>query len=196
MILQKITMRKAYDEAGMNVSDAELDEIYDQMQEQWEDLWLDNTVMLRRRWRDNNNGQTPDGMDHYKILKVARQLADDEIKQQWLAPLTETIINNQLDDEDDRYPSDEEILMTPGMWKTQWDMMTFHDRDAMELIDELFPNKPRRWTIIAEIYLRSLQMQGKPYPTKPGHPLIPQFEKDVDPVWEETEARRLRLKRT
>ena len=97
MILMKETMRKAYDAAGVDVSDEELDQIYEQMTEQWEDCWLDNTIMLEKRWQQANNRRMVPALERRKILLTARQMADDEIKDQWLDPLTQTIIENDLE---------------------------------------------------------------------------------------------------
>lgn len=180
MLLQKETMRKAYEAAGETVSDEELDRIYQQMTEQWADHWLDNTVAMEKRWQQANNRQMVPALERRKILLTARQMADDEIREQWLDPLTQTIIEQEADA--DRYPSREEILTTPGMWRTQWVLMPSSQPETIELIDELWPEKPIRWQTIAHTYMEALQAQEKPFPSRPGDPLMASFEKEVDAV--------------
>ena len=149
------------------------------MTEQWEQYFLDNTVLMEKRWQQVNNRQMVPALERRKILLTARQMADDEIKEQWLDPLTQAIIEQE---DDDRYPSREEILTTPGMWRTQWVLMPSSQPETIELIDELWPEKPIRWQAIAHTYMEALQAQDEPFPARPGDPLMVSFEKEVDAV--------------
>ena len=110
MILQKATMRRAYDAAGMTVTNEELDEQYERMQQEWEDLLTANETMVLRRYSQQTGIKVADGLTRHQLLNQARMLTDDQIKERYLEPLNQIIAERELEKERAREIIEEDVL--------------------------------------------------------------------------------------
>ncbi|MCG7292881.1 hypothetical protein MHJ98_11130 [Corynebacterium afermentans] len=180
MILQKATMRRSYDAAGMTVTDEELDEQYEQMQQEWEDLLTANETMLLRRYSEQTGIKVADGLTRHQLLNQARMLTDDQIKEKYLAPLTQLILEREAEEEAAREITWEDVLASEDLWKTKWHKMPITDNWGSHLADDLWPEKPNAWQMMAGALIQSREFQNRDFPGEPDSPLMPKFEQMVD----------------
>ncbi|WCZ33032.1 hypothetical protein [Corynebacterium massiliense] len=199
MILQKATMRRAYDAAGMTVTNEELDEQYERMQQEWEDLLTANETMVLRRYSQQTGIKVADGLTRHQLLNQARMLTDDQIKERYLEPLNQIIAERELEKERAREIIEEDVLASEDLWKTKWSVFPA-DHWGTRLVRQLYPNKPGgRWELIAGALILVRDYQGIGYPAHPEQTeILGSFEKTVDQALEEyneyRRRRKLRLK--
>ena len=194
MILQKATMRRSYDAAGMTVTDEELDEQYEQMLEEWEDLLESNEHMMHARYTEQTGIKMIDGQTRYRLLTQARMLTDDQMKERYLEPLNQIIAEKELEEERAREITWEDVLASEDLWKTKWHKMPITDNWGFWLADKLWPDKTARWQTIAGALIQSREFQDRDFPDEKDSPLLPVFEKMVDDAEAETTARRRQLR--
>ena len=198
MILQKATMRRAYDAAGMTVTNEELDEQYERMQQEWEDLLTANETMVLRRYSQQTGIKVADGLTRHQLLNQARMLTDDQIKERYLEPLNQIIAERELEKERAREITEEDVLASEDLWKTKWSVFPAAHW-GIDLVDQLFSDKPARWGLLAGALILVRDYQGIGYPAHPEQTeILGSFEKTVDQALEEyneyRRRRKLRLK--
>lgn len=172
----KATMSQAYEAAGYELSDAQLDERYETMMSQWEDLYQENFDRLIRQWTEKTGQSMIDGMTRGHLMTLSQQMATDEIQELWLDPLTQDVIQSQLDEEE---PSSLKVLNSTDLWMTQWHLLP-EDGPTFKLACELWPDKPTKWLSIASALMQVCDYQGKLYPHSLESKLLPEFEKKID----------------
>lgn len=124
------------------------------------------THLLRQRWVAHN-GRQPDGLTWGRILDQAKHEAENQIRQEYLAPLTEQVVQNQLDDPQDNPHL--RALNDPNGWRTHPEDIQ-PSRETVELVETLWEDQPAKFQIFAEALIERMTWTGQPLPTTPEHP--------------------------
>ncbi|WP_273353624.1 hypothetical protein [Corynebacterium resistens] len=129
--------------------------------------------LLRQKWIQDN-GREPDGLTWGRILNRAQIDAENQIRQEYLAELTEIAVQRQMEEE-----LEEANRIDTELWKTDpWDVqihsMTYEDVDAV------WPDKPIDWTIFAGALFETMQRQDKDTPVFPEDDRVPALEAMID----------------
>lgn len=135
------------------------------------------TEQLRSQWVSNHDGRQPDGLTWGQIIESAQQIAEQQIRQEYLAELTEQVVQAQIDDPDDS-PHLRALRSKDG-WKLNPEDIQTSAR-TQTVLEELWLEKPVEWTIVAGALIERLEFLDKPYPADWDSRLIPIFEKMVD----------------
>lgn len=169
----KTTLKQAYQTAGIPLSEAELNDKFEEMTNDWETRTWENLDVLTQNWKDKTGQPVVDAMTRGTLLQWARQQAAETVHADWLeplAPLTEDNLN-----EGEEEPSALEILESPTLWMKYWDILLPNDT-MYDLANELWPDASPRWINLAAALMQVREHQDKPYPTEPNSELMPEFE--------------------
>lgn len=176
-MFQQDTLAQALKAAGQQLTPAQLEQMYEQAGQEWEDYLDQYEQRLTKNYQQQTGRRVVEAMDKMTMLSMCRQLADEAIYVDYIQPLTDQISEAMPDwDEDEISPQD--VLESPTLWKTHWDLIPLNPQMS-KLIYELWPDKPSPWTTVANIYLTVLEYQGKDYPDQAGSSLIPVIEQEV-----------------
>ncbi|MGP5593706.1 hypothetical protein [Corynebacterium flavescens] len=89
-------MRQAYEVAGYEITESQLDERYEQMMSEWEELALTKLSELTNKVVAQTGPSLVDAMTRGQLLRLSNQIAADEIRKLWLDPLTQEAIEAEL----------------------------------------------------------------------------------------------------
>lgn len=95
-MIYKATIQQAYQDAGRELSEPELTETYEAMMSQWEQTSARNLQTLTDRWKQKTGKQTVDALTRGQLLNLADQQASEEVRSEWLDPLTQEVIEDNL----------------------------------------------------------------------------------------------------
>lgn len=177
-MIYKATIQQAYKDAGRELSEPALTETYEAMMNQWEKASASNLQMLTDRWKQKTGKQTVDALTRGQLLNLADQQASEEVRSEWLDPLTQEIVEDNLL-HDEMNPPSLQVLTSPNLWMTQWNLLP--DNDALnELAASLWPEKDSKWLLVATALLQVSDHQNKEYPTEKDSTLLPAFEAKIN----------------
>lgn len=174
----KDTMRQAYEAAGYDLTEAQLDELYEQMRHQWEDLALTKLHELTDKVVAETGRPLVDGMTRGHLLRLSDQMAADEIRELWLDPLTQDVVEAELKEYEEDPPS-LQVLNSPDLWMTQWYYLC-NDGVTWDLACELWPDAQSRWLCLASALMQVYEHQDKLYPTSKDSKQLPEFEAKIE----------------
>ena len=177
-MIHKATIQQAYKDAGRELNELTLTETYEAMMRQWEQAAARNLQILTYRWNQKTGQQTVDALTRGQLLNLADQQASEEVRSEWLDPLTQEIIEDNLL-HDEMNPPSLQVLTSSNLWMTQWNLLP--DNDAFnELAASLWPEKSSKWLLVATALLQVSDHQNKEYPTEKDSTLLPTFEAKVN----------------
>ncbi|MGX1739566.1 hypothetical protein ACWIB8_10465 [Corynebacterium flavescens] len=171
-------MRQAYEAAGYDLTESQLDERYKQMRRQWEDLALTRLHELTDKLVAETGRSLVDAMTRGQLLRLSHQMASDEIREMWLDPLTQEAIEAELKEHEENPPS-LQVLNSPDLWMTQWYYLS-NDSATWDLACELWPDAPTRWLCLASALMQVYEHQDKLYPGYKDSKLLPEFEAKIE----------------
>ncbi|MGP5577692.1 hypothetical protein [Corynebacterium flavescens] len=160
-------MRQAYEAAGYEITESQLDERYEQMMSE-----LTNKVVAQ------TGRSLVDAMIRDQLLRLSNQIAADEIRKLWLDPLTQEAIEAELKEHEENPPS-LQVLNSPDLWMTQWHYLS-SDSATWDLACELWPDAPTRWLSLASALMQVYEHQYKLYPGYKYSKLLPEFEAKIE----------------
>lgn len=132
--------------------------------------------LLRQKWIQDN-GREPDGLTWGRILDRAQIDAENQIRQEYLAELTEIAVQRQMEQE-----LEEANRIDPELWKTDpWDIQV-SDHTYRE-VDEVWPDKPTKWTIFAGALFETMKYQDRDTPYYPEDERVPALEAMIDEAY-------------
>ncbi len=177
-MIYKATIQQAYKDAGRELSEPALTETYEAMMNQWEQASANNLQMLTDKWKQKTGKQTVDALTWGQLLNLANQQASEEIRSEWLDPITQEIVEDNLL-HDEMNPPSLQVLTSPDLWMTQWELLP--DDDVLtELAVSLWPEKSSKWLTVATALLQVSDHQNKDYPTDKDSTLLPVFEAKIN----------------
>lgn len=177
-MIYKATIQQAYKDAGRELSEPELTETYEAMMNQWEQASANNLQMLTDKWKQKTGKQTVDALTWGQLLNLANQQASEEIRSEWLDPITQEIVEDNLL-HDEMNPPSLQVLTSPDLWMTQWELLPDDDM-LTELAVSLWPEKSSKWLTVATALLQVSDHQNKDYPTDKDSTLLPVFEAKIN----------------
>lgn len=132
--------------------------------------------LLRTKWT-TENGREPDGLTWGRILDRAQIDAENQIRQEYLAELTEIAVQRQMEQE-----LEEANRIAPDQWKIDpWEIqvsdLTYRD------VDEVWPDKPMKWTVYAGALFETMKYQDRQPPTNSEDKQVPALEAMIDEVY-------------
>lgn len=178
MLILKDTMRQAYEAAGYEITESQLDERYEQMMSEWEELALTKLSELTNKVVAQTGRSPVDAMTRDQLLRLSNQIAADEIRKLWLDPLTQEAIEAELKEHEENPPS-LQVLNSPDLWMTQWHYLS-SDSATWDLACELWPDAPTRWLSLASALMQVYEHQYKLYPGYKYSKLLPEFEAKIE----------------
>ena len=132
---------------------------------------------LRQRWIAEN-GREPDGLTWGRILNRAQIDAENQIRQEYLAELTEQAVQQELETQEA-----EANRIDPERWTTEpWEMQV--DESIYEEVDEVWPDKPTKWTLFAGALFATMQRQDITTPYYPEDERVPELEAKIDQAYQ------------
>lgn len=181
-----------YDEiktALMAVNPQTTPEQIQQYEQQIQDAFSDRkqTVMheLRTQWITHHKRQ-PDGLTWGQIVDAAHQSAEQQIRQEYLAELTEQVIQNQLNEVEDSPHL--RTIQTPGMWQETPEDVEISSA-TWEILHDLWPDKNPTWYMYAAALIERMKHLNRPYPADWDSKLKAPFEKKIDQAIRDQEAK-------
>lgn len=176
-------------EADPATTQEQAQHLHDRMIEDLSDREDQISHLLRERWTANN-GRQPDGLTWGRILDQAKMDAENQIRQEYLAPLTEQIVQNQLDD-----PEDNPVLAAlddPNGWRTNPEDIPVRD-ETDYLVDQIWGNETLRFRMLAGALLERMSWMGQPMPTSPKHPDYEPALRQIQDAMKDREERDRRI---
>lgn len=109
-----------------------------------------------------------------RILDRAQIDAENHIRQEYLAELTEIAVQHQMEEE-----LEEANQIDTELWKIDpWDVQIYDT--TYQDVDEVWPDKPIDWTIFAGALFATMQRQDKQPPTHSEDERVPALEAMID----------------
>lgn len=132
--------------------------------------------LLRQKWTQDN-GREPDGLTWGRILNRAQIDAENQIRQEYLAELTEIAVQRQMEEE-----LEEANRIDTELWKIDpWEIQV---RDSIiSEVFEVWPDKPIAWTIFAGALFETMQRQDRETPYLPEDDRVPALEAMIDEAY-------------
>lgn len=132
--------------------------------------------LLRQKWTQDN-GREPDGLTWGRILDRARIDAENQIRHEYLAELTEIAVQRQMEEE-----LEEANRIDPELWKTDpWDIQV--DSSTYRDVFEVWPDKSVDWTMFAGALFETMKYQDKETPYYPEDEQVPVLEAMIDEAY-------------
>ncbi|WP_282938100.1 hypothetical protein [Corynebacterium auriscanis] len=152
-------------------------EKYFQQIDQALDRRLDEVAhLLRQKWTQDN-GREPDGLTWGRILNRAQIDAENQIRQEYLAELTEIAVQRQMEQE-----LEDANRIDPELWKTDpWDIQV--SDQTFRQVDEVWPDKPTKWTVFAGALFETMKYQDRDTPYYPEDEQVPALETMIDEAY-------------
>lgn len=132
--------------------------------------------LLRQKWIQDN-GREPDGLTWGRILDRARIDAENQIRQEYLAELTEIAVQRQMEEELEEANRIEPELWKTAPWKVQVSDQTFRE------VDEVWPDKSIKWAMFAGALFETMQRQDRQPPTHSEDERVPALEAMIDEAY-------------
>lgn len=132
---------------------------------------------LRQKWIADN-GREPDGLTWGRILNQAQIDAENQIRQEYLAELTEQTVQQELETQEA-----EANRIDPERWKTEpWEIQV--DESIYEEIDDVWPDKSITWTLFAGALFATMQRQDITTPYYPEDERVPELEAKIEKAFQ------------
>lgn len=133
--------------------------------------------LLRQQWI-RENGREPDGLTWGRILDRAQIDAENQIRQEYLAELTEQAVQQELENEEA-----EANRIDPERWQTEpWEIQV--NPTTMEEVFEVWPDKPVTWTMFAGALFETMNQQDITTPYYPEDERVPGLEAKIDQAYQ------------
>lgn len=140
------------------------------------DLIWDETVRRKsqaiQEFRDANQGNFPPYMQTVQMGNSARTQAEEAILWQELG--------EELAQETDEEGPDQSWMSSPDRWRTDNDRMPPPTTSIEMLTDEIWPDKPVDFRVMAAFLMQVRYEDQQPMPDSPEDPLRAQFTDLVD----------------
>lgn len=172
-----LTMKAAYPKT----TGEEAKKYFEQIQKALDNRIAELEHLAYKRWI-KENGEVPGGLGWMKELNRAQMDAENQIRQDYLAELTEIAVQRQLEEE-----LEEANRIDPDKWKTDPYEINVSDSTYRD-VDEIWPDKSIKWTIYAGALFETMQRQDKFTPYLPDHEEVPELEALIDEVYEANET--------
>lgn len=177
-MFQQETLKKALLASGQTVTPSQLDQIFEQASQEWEGYLDQFQQEMTRNYQARTGRKVVEAMDRMTLLNLTRQRADEQIYADYIQPLTDRISEMNLDSDEDEVTTSD-VLASPSLWKTHWDLVQI-DPEIEQIVFDLWPDKPTPWPTIAASYLTVRDHQGLDWPSQADSELVPIIEREVD----------------
>ncbi|AGG68069.1 hypothetical protein [Corynebacterium callunae] len=123
---------------------------------------------LKKAWMKANRGEQPGFLETLAILDQAAQHAEMQVRGEYLEPLTQQIVQQQLENEEAEETakterSHQEALADPDLWwQEPWRIQP--SDDAKDLAEWLWPESTTTFAILADNLLTLRQLHDLPLP--------------------------------
>lgn len=172
-----LTMKAAYPKT----TGEEAKKYFEQIQKALDNRIAELEHLAYKRWI-KENGEVPGGLGWMKELNRAQMDAENQIRQDYLAELTEIAVQRQLEEE-----LEEANRFDPDRWKTDPFAINVSDETFRDVV-EIWPDKSIKWTAYAVALFETMQRQDKFTPYLPDHEEVPELEALIDEVYEANET--------
>jgi hypothetical protein len=147
--------------------DSEIEALYQRMDEALSNRQSEIAWTIRRQWVQHH-GQEPDGLSWGQILDRARWTAEEEIRAEYLGEFNQTILENELEDEDNTSPHFQAVSTANGWRERPFDIQTSSETE--ELVKDLWPEESAMFWMYAEALLERMRFSGQTIPLDSEHP--------------------------
>lgn len=157
--------------ADPTITQEQIRQTYETMMQQWDELQPQLAWELRQKWIAKE-GRDPDGITWGRMVNLSQQMADDQIRGQWLEPLSQQIVQEELED----WETDEEdnyhlaALKDPNGWRTRAGDIT-PSRQAEDTVRELWNDETPRFRMFAANLMERRLYLGLDLPNRKEHPV-------------------------
>lgn len=188
-MIQRVDVEQTLRAWDPDVTKEQIDTLYETMQQAWQDrvgeLEMRTMVALKER-----TGPLLDGPTMGSLRRQAQQLADDQIKGEYLEPITQQIVQQNLEDEEEDTPHLKALRDPDGWRKTPWAIQV--SQEVKDVAWELWEDEDAEFTHLAETLLERRLFLGLPIPNRPEHPDYPEVvsqARDAALYWKQRRAR-------
>lgn len=145
----------------------QIDQLYQQMTQAWEDRASEIETAAINALKVKT-GDWPDGPQRGSIIAQSKQLATDQIMEEFLAPLTQEIVARQMEQDEEETPHDQALRDPDGWWKSPEDIQP--SQEAQDAVWELWENEHPRFMMLASALFERRLFLGLQLPNRPEHP--------------------------
>lgn len=159
------------------------EQLYQQMDQAWQNRAAEIETQATNTYKETT-GHWPNGPQRGQIITQAKQLATDQIMGEYLEPLTQQIVQHDLDNDEQDNPHLQALRDPNGWWQTP-DLIQ-PSQQVKDLVWELWEDETAWFSMLAERLLERRLFLGLELPNSRQHPDYPQIEtqlRDAEKYW-------------
>ncbi|WP_390885491.1 hypothetical protein [Corynebacterium sanguinis] len=154
----------------------QIDHLYQQMDQAWQDRASEIETEAMNNFKATT-GQWPDGPQRGRIIAQSKQLATDQIMGEYLEPLTQQIVQRDLEDQEDN-PHLQTLRDPDGWWKAP--ELIQASQEAQDAVWELWEDENPRFLLLADALFERRLFLGLQLPNRPEHPDYPKLKAQIE----------------
>lgn len=159
-----------------NATSQEVDDLYRKMQDEWQ-ATVNDLLERTHTTFHNRFGRYPTEEHWTRLQAEARQIATDQVMDSYLTPMTQEIVQMEMEDEEDNPRL--QALRDPNGWRTNPHDLQPPSPEIRDLVYELWDRETPLFHLLADALLQRRLFVGMDIPDSPDHPDYPQVVTQV-----------------
>ncbi|MET3945300.1 hypothetical protein [Corynebacterium mucifaciens] len=157
-------------------TEQQIDQLYEQMSQAWEDRASEIETAAINALKEKT-GDWPDGPQRGSLIAQSKQLATDQIMEEFLAPLTQEIVARQTEQDEEETPHDQTLRDPNGWWQAPENIQA--SQEAQDAVWELWEDESPRFLLLADALFERRLFLGLQLPNRPEHPDYPELKAQI-----------------